>query len=153
MAGKFRLQQVLDHKRRQEEEKTLELATLTAEQRRSESELRQLRDKEEAQLQALQDIARVGAIDPSRLDSALWYLDAIEGSISRQLELVASLEEKVLESRDALIAILKEKQLLEKLEERQASAAREVEQRLEGNQLDEIAAQRFLRRGGAEEAR
>ena len=153
MAGKFRLQQVLDHKRRQEEEKTLELATLTAEQHRSESELRALRDKEEAQLQALQDIARVGAIDPSRLDSALWYLDSIEGSISRQLELVASLEEKVLESRDALISILKEKQLLEKLEERQASAAREVEPRREGNQLDEIAAQRFIRRGSAEEAR
>jgi len=50
MVGTFRLQQVLDHKRRQEEAKTLELATLTAEQRRTNDDLRTLRDKEEAQL-------------------------------------------------------------------------------------------------------
>ncbi len=84
MAGKFRLQQVLDLKRRQEEEKTLELATLTAEQRRCELALRELREKEEEQLQALQDVARSRAIDPSRLDAALTYLDALEDSIARQ---------------------------------------------------------------------
>jgi flagellar export protein FliJ len=145
MAATFRLQQVLDHKRRQEEEKTLELATLTAEHHRSETELRQLREKEEAQLQALQDVARARAIDPSRLDAALSYLDALEGSISRQVELVQSIEERVLESRGGLVEILKEKQLLEKLEQQQAAEARGVERRHEGNQLDEIAAQRFLR--------
>ena len=151
MSGKFRLQQVLDHKRRQEEEKTLELATLTAEQRRSEDTLRILREKEEAQLIALQQVARAGAIDPTHLDAALGYLDAIEGSISKQTELVALIEGRVLESRDALIEILKEKQLLEKLEQQHAAEQQAAETHRENGRLDDIAAQRYIRRRGAEE--
>ncbi len=54
----------------------------------------------------------------------------------------------MLESRDGLIEILKEKQLLEKLEQQHSAEAHSVERRLEGNQLDEIAAQRFLRNRG-----
>jgi flagellar export protein FliJ len=146
----FRLQQVLEHKRRQEEAKTLELATLSAEQRRSHDDLRGLRDKEEAQLHALQESARAGAIDPRRLDSALGYLDSIEASIARQSELVSELAERVLEGRGELIAILKEKQLLEKLEQQHAADQRGVANRRENGQFDEIAAQRYIRRGVGE---
>lgn len=145
MVGTFRLQQVLDHKRRQEEAKTLELATLAAEQRRSQDELRGLREKEGAQLHALQEIARCGAIDPTRLDAALGYLDAIESSIARQAEFVRSIEERVLEGRGELIAILKEKQLLEKLEHQHATDQRAAEHRRENGEFDEIAAQRHTR--------
>ena len=149
MAGTFRLQQVLDHKRRQEEAKTLELATLTAEQRRTNDDLRTLRDKEEAQLHSLQLVARAGAIDPSRLDAALGYLDVLEASITRQTEIVTAIEERVLEGRGELIAILKEKQLLEKLEQQHATERRGVENRRENGQFDELAAQRYIRASAA----
>lgn len=141
----FRLQQVLDHKRRQEEAKTLQLATLTAEQRRTRDDLLALREKEEAQLHSLQEIARTGAIDPSRLDAALGYLDSIEASISRQTELVYELEGRVLEGRGELISILKEKLLLEKLEQQHSAERRSAESRRENGEFDEIAAQRYIR--------
>lgn len=145
MAGTFRLQQVLDHKRRQEEAKTLELATLNAEQRRTRDDLLTLREKEEAQLHSLQEIARAGALDPSRLEAALGYLDAIEASITRQTELVQALDGRVVEGRGELISILKEKQLLEKLEHQHAAEQRSVAARHANGQLDEIATQRYIR--------
>ena len=153
MAGTFRLQQVLEHKRGQEEAKTLELATLAAEHRRTQDDLRALREKQVAQLRALQG-AKAGAIDPSGLEAALGYLDAIEGWIVRQTELVTAIEDRVLGCRGELIAILKEKQLLEKLEHQHATEQRGAETRRENGQIDEIAAQRFARSAasGAAEA-
>jgi flagellar export protein FliJ len=144
MGAPFRLQQVLEHKRRLEEAKTLELATLTAEQRRCRADLDALREKEEAQLAALQEIAKAGAVDPARLDAALAYLDNLEGSISRQAELADALEAKVLESRDELVGILKEKQMLERLQEEHAETARGDAQRREGAESDDLATRRFL---------
>jgi flagellar export protein FliJ len=148
MPAKFRLQQVLEHKRQQEEAQTLELAALAAEQRHMHDQLRTLRDKEEAQLQSMQDVARTGAINPAHFEQALVYLDAIEDSILQQLALIVCLDEKVLESRDVLISILKEKQLLEKLSSQHVEDVRLADRRSEGNQLDEIAGQRFQRGAG-----
>jgi flagellar export protein FliJ len=145
MPAKFRLQQVLEHKRQQEEEQTLELAALAAEQRVMQNQLRALRDKEEAQLVAMQEVARTGAINPGHFNQALLYLDAIEDAILQQLALIVCLDEKVLESRDVLIGILKEKQLLEKLHTQHVEDVRLADRRREGNQLDEIAGQRFQR--------
>jgi flagellar export protein FliJ len=149
MANGFRLQQVLDHKRRLEEAKTLELATLTAEQRSCQAQLERLREQEEVQLAALQEVAKASAVDPARLDAALAYLDSIEGSIARQMALAASLQEKVLESRDELVAILKEKQLLEKLQSQQETSERGEAQRREGNESDDLTSRRFLHEGNA----
>src|SRR5690606_18927246 len=142
--GQFRLQQVLDHKRREEEAKTLELASLTAEQRRLEDDLRRLREQEEQHLAALSAVSQTGAIDPSRVDRALTYLDAIEASIGEQLSHVAALESRVAASREALVGILKEKQLLERLREQHAGEAREAQQRRDTDQSDEMASQRYF---------
>ncbi|MQA00595.1 MAG: flagellar export protein FliJ [Dehalococcoidia bacterium] len=144
--GPFRLQQVLDHKRREEEAKTLELASLAAEQRRLEDDLHRLREQEEQQLASLSAVGQTGAIDASRVDRALSYLDAIEASISKQLAHVAALESRVSASREALVGILKEKQLLERLREQHAGEAREAQQRRETDQSDEMASQRHIRR-------
>ncbi len=122
-SNEFRLEQVLRHTLRQEEQKQLELRTLTEEERRLHEQLAQLREQAEQQLHALSERSRDRSIDPAELDATFAYLSAIEGSIGEQLDVMADVESKVLDSRDQLIEILKEKQSLENLKQRQLDSA------------------------------
>ena len=59
-SDEFRLEQVLDHARRQEERKQIELKTLTEEERCLREQLIGLREKEEAQVRSLSQHSRRG---------------------------------------------------------------------------------------------
>ena len=137
---------MLRHASRQEERKQLELTTLAEEERRLREQLSQLRDKEQQQLRALPDRSRDGAIDPADLGAAVAYLGSIEGSIAEQMDVVSEVETRVLESREQLIEILREKQSLEKLKQRQADEAAAEEKHREAKSADEMTAARFQRR-------
>ncbi len=145
-SNKFRLEQVLRHTLRQEEQKQLELRTLTEEERRLHDQLAQLREKEDQQLRTLSERSRDRSIDPVALDATLAYLSAIEGSIGEQLDVVADVESKVLDSREQLIEILKEKQSLENLKQRQLDAAASEADLRESKEMDDITSARFVRR-------
>ena len=145
-SNKFRLEQVLRHTLRQEEQKQLELRTLTEEERRLHEQLAQLREKEDQQLRTLSERSRDRSIDLAELDATLAYLSAIEGSIGEQLDVVADVESKVLDSREQLIEILKEKQSLENLKQRQLDAAASEADRRESREMDDNTSARFVRR-------
>ncbi len=145
-SNKFRLEQVLRHTLRQEEQKQQELRTLTEEERRLQEQLAQLREKEDQQLRTLSERSRDRSIDLAELDATLAYLSAIEGSIGEQLDVVADVESKVLDSREQLIEILKEKQSLENLKQRQLDAASSEADRRESKEMDDITSARFVRR-------
>ncbi len=145
-SNKFRLEQVLRHTLRQEEQKQLELRTLTEEERRLHEQLAQLREKEDQQLRALSERSQGRSIDLAELDATLAYLAAIEGSIGEQLDVVADVESKVLDSREQLIEILKEKQSLENLKQRQLDAAASEAGRRESREMDDMTSARFVRR-------
>lgn len=142
----FRLEQVLEFRRRQEERQHLELKVLSEEERRLSGQLADLRAKEDQQLLTLAERSRSGLIEPTEFDAALAYLDAIEGSIDEQIDVVAQVQAKVLESREALIDILREKQVLENLKQRQAAAAAQEANRRESKATDDITSARFVRR-------
>ena len=146
-SDEFRLEQVLDHARRQEEQKQIELKTLSEEERRLREQLIGLREKEELQVRSLSQRSREGAIEPAAIDTALAYLSAIEGSISEQVDVVAEVEQRVLESREQLIAILKERQSLENLKRRQQDDAAIEERRRQSKADDDLTSSRTLRRG------
>lgn len=145
-SNEFRLEQVLRHTLRQEEQKQLELRTLTEEERRLHQQLAQLREKEDQQLRALSERSRGRSIDLAELDATLAYLSAIEGSIGEQLDVVADVESKVLDSREQLIEILREKQSLENLKQRQLDAAASEANRRESKEMDDMTSARFVRR-------
>ncbi len=145
-SNEFRLEQVLRHTLRQEEQKQLQLRTLTEEERRLREQLAQLREKEDQQLRALSGRSRGRSIDLAELDATLAYLSAIEGSIGEQLDVVADVESKVLDSREQLIEILREKQSLENLKQRQLDAAASEADRRESKEMDDMTSARFVRR-------
>ena len=145
-SNEFRLEQVLRHTLRQEEQKQLELRTLTEEERRLLEQLAQLREKEHHQLRTLSERSRERSIDPAELGATLAYLSAIEGSIDEQLDVVADVESKVLDSREQLIEILKEKQSLENLKQRQLDEAASEADRRASREMDDITSARFVRR-------
>ena len=103
-------------------------------------------------MSAAQDIGALG-ITPEERELAAEIAGAIQRKLPRSVQredlqqaaLIVLIEEKVLESRDVLIGILKEKQLLEKLAAQHIEDLRLADRRHEGNQLDEIAGQRFQR--------
>ena len=59
---------------------------------------------------------------------------------------MADVESKVLDSREQLIEILKEKQMLEKLKQRQLDAAASEADRRASKEMDDITSARFVRR-------
>lgn len=146
----FRFQPLLEHTEQREERKTLELAALTAEERLARDALATLRAELERQLRDIE--ATYGdAFDPRQYQQAVAYLDHLAHSIDRQSALLAEVSGRVLESRDQLLDILREKRSLERLREREATEEALEDDRREARTVDEMTTARFARRtaGGA----
>ena len=145
-SSEFRLEQVLQHAQRQEEQKQLELKSLAGEERRLREQLASLRDRERAQIRSLTDGSRDGPIDAAEIDAALAYLAAIAGRIGEQLGAVEGVETRVTESREQLVELLKETRALENLKQQAAEQAAAEEQRREARATDDLTSARFARR-------
>ena len=145
MSEPFRLNQVLGHARLKEEAQAAELSALDAEHRRSTSMLKRLREQEAAQLAALADATRAGAFDPATTETARRYLARLEDLITEQLGQVAAVAARLEASRVELLAIAREKRLLEKLEERHDENVSADEARRERVRSDELTSQRHQR--------
>ena len=138
MSESFRLGQVLNHARLKEEAQATQLSTLDAEYRRATTALEQLREQEASQLSALAAATRTGALDPAATEAARHYLARLETAISEQLELVAAVEARVEASRAELLAVAREKRLLERLEERHDESVAADTARRENDRSDEL---------------
>ena len=145
MTKQFRLHQVLDHTRLKEDAQAVELAGLDAERRRSESTLHQLREQEAAQLAALVASTRTGALDPATTEASRHYLARLETSIEKRLELCAAVTARMEASRAELLAVAREKRLLERLEERHDEDVGATAARRERVEADELSGQRHQR--------
>ena len=145
MSETFRLNQVLDHARLKEEAQATELSGLDAEHRRSQSALDQLREKRASQLAALAATNRPGKFDRHAIEVASHYLERLEDSITEQVTHVVAVAARVEESRVALLAIAREKRLLERLEERHDETVAADQMRRENTRSDELSGQRFQR--------
>jgi len=141
----FRLQALLDHKRQLEEQRMLHLAECEAEWRQACEVLAMLRDAERDQLRDLEQIARASRLDVAQQRDATSYLQRLEVSMRAQGEVIADAERRVLESRDALVEILKEKRSLERLREQHVAETEREEGRREAGVVDEITSARYVR--------
>ena len=145
MAKPFRLQSLLEHKQQQEEQSMRFLADREAARRRASDTLEMLREAEEAQLRHLEDLSRAVRFDAEISRDATSYLGRIERSIAAQHDVIAEAEARVLESRDALVEILKEKRALERLREQYLETTAREEGRREALVVDEITTARYTR--------
>lgn len=131
---------------RREERAQVDHNTAATEERRLRAQIARLRDQQQAQLRTLSEGARAGAIAPREQAHALQYLNRLGGSIDAQLDVMAEVQAHVLETREALIEVLREKRTLEKLKQNQLAEQASERDRREANATDDMTAARFARR-------
>lgn len=139
----FRLGQVLEHKRRLEEQRQLELQALVAAEERLQAQLADLRARLDAQLAEVAARVRGGAVNALELEAASLYVSRLESLLDEQRARVAEGAAQVEVGRDALVLALQERRALELLQERQNSAARLESSRREERAVDDVNAARF----------
>ena len=139
----FRLGQVLEHKRRIEEQRQLELQRVVAEQERLSAELRSLQHQLESQIANPSQGWQRAPVNAGKLEAASRYATRLQSLIDQQHALLDEATREVVERRSALMLALQERRSLELLQERQEAAARMEEQRREERVVDELNTARF----------
>ncbi len=146
MTRAFRLQSLLDYRRQLEEERTRMLAEATQAESEARLALDARRSERDAQAQAIADGALAGSFDAPTYVQSLAYLDALDLSIRRQVEVLAAARTRVSADRERLVEVLKEKQSLERLRDRQAAEAALEDGRREARDVDDLNTGRYVRR-------
>lgn len=142
----FSLWQVLEHKRRLEEQIQLRLNDLGRQRTLAEAQLTQHRREAERHRRHLAERERASeVVDLDERRAALAYLDGIERRIEEQTTLMAELDVQAAERRHELVEVLKEKQMLERLQSRQEHAALERQMRREASEQDDLNMNRYTR--------
>lgn len=143
---RFRLEQVLAHKKRLEETMQIHLASLELQQRQEEEALAALVRRAAEQQQALRRRQGGARLDPADVERALAYLDALDRERQRQEQVLLQLREQVERSRQQLIAVAQERKALERLKEQHLERWAQEEKRAELRATDELNMARAHRR-------
>lgn len=139
----FRLGQVLEHKRRIEEQRQIELQRALAEQERIALELDELQYRLDAQIANYSHQSQYGAVNAAELEAASRYAARLQALIEQQRSLLEESKSEAAERRSALMLALQERRSLEMLQERQEAAVRLEEQRREERVIDDLNTARF----------
>lgn len=146
MPHRFRLQSVLSYRKQLEEALQLELARLEQELRRERSALENLEAHKEMQMETILSYQTAPRLDARQIANAYSYLERVEWSIQRQLELLSSLASQVERKRGEVMAAMQERKVLENLKEREDRRFLEWLNRVEASIVDEIATTQHSRR-------
>jgi flagellar export protein FliJ len=143
---RFRLEQVLAHKKRLEETMQIHLASLEAQHRQETDAMTALERRSTEQRRALRSRQDEVRLDPGEMERSLAYLDALERERHRQAEVVAQIAAEVDRSREQLLAVAQERKALERLKEQQLERWAEEEKRAEYRENDNLNMARSHRR-------
>jgi flagellar export protein FliJ len=144
----FRLEQVLDLRRRAEEQQQLALHARIEEEARLRAELDDLVARREARIASLTAQRRRGPVDPKMLEATLNYVESVEIAIQQQNAEITAAQGRVEGQREALVAAMRDRQALEQLRDQHNAAAHRETDRREAKEVDDIVSARFARRGG-----
>jgi flagellar FliJ protein len=140
----FRLRPVLERAQRREQRRQLELAHLQGELTAHQDLLRALRDERSVWLcQLLECQQRSFEIDEMRRRRA--HLDSLTDAIDDQRAVVGRLRQQVEDAQAAVVAAMRERQMLENLRDKQQLEHVQAAHRLETKLLDDLATPRFGR--------
>ena len=139
----FRLGQVLEHKRRLEEQQQLALRGLLAEEQALRASLQDLHSQIEAHVSRVGVKTRDELVDAPAMEDASRYLQQLEALVEQRR---ADLEEsatRVAACRAELVSALQERRALEMLQARQEAEARREADRREAREVDDITSARY----------
>lgn len=145
MADPFRLQSLLDYRRQIEDGQMRALAEVTVEEQRVRDAIAALDRHREEQTSALADLMAGGTFDADGYTQRAAYLDAIGRALDQQAAALAEAMARVQERREALVAALKDRRILERLRDRQAEDAAAEEGRAEARGVDDMVMARHQR--------
>ena len=138
MAG-FRLQRVLELRRRKEEELQQRLALAAAARVRAEAELQAQIDDEQRRREEIAALLRAGRLDPGHVRELGAMLEARGQAIARQREAVIRAVAFEEEERVRLVHATVERRALDTLHQRHEERERLAARRIEATLIDEIA--------------
>ena len=140
----FRLRPVLERAQRREQQRQLELAGLQAELIAHEELLRALRDERSVWICSLIECQQ-RSCDIEELRRRRTHLDRLGETIEEQRAVVVSTRHRVEEAQAAVVAAMRERQMLENLRDRKQDEHTKAAHRLETKLLDDLTTPRFRR--------
>jgi flagellar FliJ protein len=144
----FKLQALLDHRRRKEERLQMELAQLEGELRHEQGLLLSYHRAREESLEERRQAHRVDFC-AAEADLYFHFLRGIDDAIGKQRKAVESAEEQVRSKRADVWKAAQERKVIEKMKERQLKEIKEKVRKAENRVLDEVGIFNFLRREDA----
>lgn len=140
---RFRLQQVLDLREKQERQIASQLANALGAERAAQATLEDLR--------ALRTAGAEGAVASPRsvgeLTNLAFILAQMDGQIANASDAVAAAGETVAEMKTALTAAFQDRRVLDRLRDRQAESHRTTEGQIDQRAMDDIALTRYTQQG------
>ncbi len=143
---KFRLQNLLQLRRQQEDQKKQAVGALLAqihEQQRQSLEMAAAIRKEGEKLKRQY---QEGKVDLNWVGHYRLYVTHLQNAINERIKNVAQIQVKLNAARQELVEAAKQTKVLEKLREKQKQRYDKQIRRREGQQQDEISASGYLRR-------
>lgn len=141
----FRLETVLDHKRRVEEMAQVEHAQAQAVQVREEGALAQLQMSESNGFAELERQRLTGRLDIESLQLGMAFLDALKLQIQRQEQIVTRVRRATEAKREQLVTAMQERKTLERLREKQYADYLAEANRREAAAIDDLVVMRHAR--------
>jgi flagellar protein FliJ len=148
MAFRFRLQSVLEYKRKVEDDRKLELAGLLTEVAEQEVRLAALdAERERVRAQVLTGMA--GEVDVDSVARGFRHAEWLDERRLRQAELIADLRQRIVAKRQEVVEAMQERQALEKLRDRDRASYEAEQLHAEQTLMDELSTSRYAVRADA----
>jgi flagellar FliJ protein len=137
----FKLDGVLQHRERIEQEHQRALAVVTAELVRLQGDMRNLTDEVNRNAADVRDNHLVGKLNMSYLAAHRRYMLGMQRRLQNSSQAIAAQQQVVEAARAELAEATKQKKILEKLRERYHERWKAEQARLEAGALDELSTQ------------
>lgn len=145
MSRPFRFQSLLDYRRQLEDEQSLALAEVAAEERRVREAMTALERQREEQTAALRTLVVGGVFDAEKYMQRAAFLDVVGRALDEQAAALEEAAMRVVERREALVEALTDRRVLERLRDRQAETAAIDDGRHEARDVDDMVMARHQR--------
>ncbi len=142
---RFRFDTILRTRRTKEDHEKGILSARMAELRKEEEALNGLEQQLYSCMDAMDEWTRQERIDPQMLMSYTMYFERIKQMIAEQRKMVQAAMKKVEEQQSVVVDAMKDRKIMEKLEERDFEKWRLQTERELQKTMDEMATKRFFK--------
>lgn len=149
MTQKFSLQRVLDFKEQLEDILQIEVATIEGRRIELQHAVETMRRKWEET--SAQHANGADTLDPAMVEALTTYLDALDRRIRSGDDSLQQVKQELDAKRGELEAAYQERELLQRLKEKQAAQEMKAEQRRDTRALEDMSTSMYVRRNAEEQ--